>query len=285
MPRHDLQFRRTWPSYAVSFGVLVVSLVFAPIVPFDEPWPASLMIALVALLLLVWIPMINWVVRKRQGIAWSVRDLPSDAEADTRIARLALWNSGFFAIRNQSGANDDLIVLCIECRDPAATIVDITAVPTPAAPVPFEIRFSPDHRRAELTTHEIAVRRGALFTIEHTGAHGSDLMVTGTRAGTTVTFFPPDNVVTLPTWGTLGKCYSAIAGVLILLGLAAFWIHAGRSELILPLHGVIIGLVLGTISSVVTIVLQTPGSRWQSEHSMMRLIGLPVGLERFFENG
>ncbi|HEX7103300.1 MAG TPA: hypothetical protein VF201_11700, partial [Nitrolancea sp.] len=193
------QFKRTWRSYAVFFGTVVVGLAFSPIIPFDKPWPASLMIALFSLLLLIWIPMINWIVRKRQGIAWSVRDLPDGADTITQTARLALWNSGFSTIRNQSGANNDLIVLCIECRDPAAAIVDITAVPTPAAPVPFDIRFSPNHRQAELTTHEIAVRRGALFTIEHTCARGSDLMVTGMRAGTTVTFFPPDNVVTLPT--------------------------------------------------------------------------------------
>jgi hypothetical protein len=285
MHRQYSQFKRTWRSYTVGFSIVVVGLAFSPIIPFDEPWPASVMIALFALLLLVWIPMISWVVRKRQGVAWSVRELPDGAGTTTQIARLALWNSGFFAIRNQSGANDGLIVLCIECRDPAATIVDITAIPTPAESTRFGIRLSPGQRRAELATHEIAIRRGALFTIEHTGAHGSGLVVTGTRAGTNVTFFPPDNVVTLPTWDTVGKCFSAIPGVLILLGLAAFWIHAGRSELILPLHGVIVGLVLGTISGVITIVLQIRGSRGQAEHSIMKLVGLPVGLERFFENG
>jgi hypothetical protein len=48
---------------------------------------------------------------------------------------------------------------------------------------------------------------------------------------------------------------------------------------------VIVGLVLGTISGVITIVLQIRGSRGQAEHSIMKLVGLPVGLERFFENG
>jgi hypothetical protein len=275
------QFRRTWPSYAVFFGTLVVSLAFAPIIPFDKPWPTSLIIALLALLLLIWIPMINWVVRQRQGIAWSIRDLPSDADAGTRIARLALWNRGFRAVRNRSGANNDPIVLRIEGRDPTTTIVAISVDPTQAEPVRFDIRVSPDHRRAELTTREIAVRRGAVFTIEHTGAHASDLTMTGD----TVTYFSPDDVVTIPTWNSLLKRPSAIVGVLILLGLTAFWIHGGRSELIVPLNGVILGLVVGTISSIVIILLQTPGSRWQSEHSMMRLIGLPVGYERFFENG
>ena len=281
MPRHDLQFRRTWSSYVVFFGILVVSLPLAPIIPFDDPWPASLMIALVALLLLVWIPMINWVVRKRQGIAWSVRDLPTDAEATTRTARLALWNSGFQAIRNRSGANNDPIVLHIEGRDPATMIVGITAVPTPAEPIHFEIHLSLDNRQAELTTSEIPIRCGAIFTIEHTGAHGSGLDLWGNR----VTYFPPDDVFTIPTWSNLVKYPSAILGLFILLGLTAFWIHAGRSELMVPLHGAILGLVVGTISSVITIVLQTPGSRWQSEHSMMRLVGLPVGYERFFEDG
>jgi hypothetical protein len=264
-------------------GILAAPFLFNGF-PFAEPWPFSLTIALIALLMLIWIPMINWLVHGRRGFAWSVRELSSAADPATRAARLAIWNNGYFAILNRPGAGNDRIRLRIEIHEPDARIVSITTVPTTPEPISFNIYLSQDHRWAELSTTEMPVRRGTLLTIVYTGAPGDVPQVASELDGLTITYFSPGMLITIPTWNVLRKRPSANLGVLILIGLATFLIHEGQTALILALHSAISGLVLGTIGGLVTIVERTRANR-RSRRPHRNYSGLPVGLERFFENG
>jgi hypothetical protein len=278
------KFSLPWPVHVATFGITLIGIVFFHTFPFEEPWPLSLVIALVALALLAWIPMINWVIQNRQGVAWSVRNLSNIDHGTTQTVRLAIWNYGFRTLRVRPGSDSALLVLRIEGLDPETEILEVTLVQTAAEPIPFQIQMSADGRRAELSTDEIAVRKGAVFNVMHTGARSMDIDVSANLENATLAFFLPSAIVTLPTWGESVKRPSVVLGVLILLALTLFWLHVGHFPLTLVFHSMIAGLVSGTFSAFVLLILHgatgSHGSRY-----FPRYVGLPVGLERFFENG
>lgn len=278
------KFSLPWPAHVATVVAILLSMVLFHAVPIGNPWPLSLVIAVVALVLLAWIPMIDRVVRNRQGVAWSVRSLPGSGQAATRTARVAIWNYGFRTYRNRTGPGSDQFILTIVGLEPETKILDIAVVQTALEPIPFQIRFRADRHQAELSTHEIAIRKGAVFNVVHTGTRSTDLDISGDLAGVPPTYFSPSAIVTLPTANQLVTRPSVVLGVFILLALTVFWIHVGHFPLTLAFHAMITGLVVGTFGSFVTLILQGVTGGRGSRH-FPSYVGLPVGLERFFEDG
>jgi hypothetical protein len=275
---------RPWSTYILTFLVGGITIALSQMPRLSGPWPLSLVIALVALALLAWIPMIDWVVRNRQGVAWSVRGLSNVDHAAPRTARVAIWNRGSRAIRNRFGTGDAPFILRIDGHDSETTILDVALVQTTAESIPFQIRIREDRHHAELSTHEIAVRQGAVFNVVHTGARSTDLDVSSNLDNTALAFYRPNNIFTMPTTSQLVKMPSVVLGVFILLALTIFWLHVGHFPLALEVHGVIIYTVFAAIANTILLKIYLLTGRWGSRY-FPKYVALPVGLEHFFENG
>jgi len=255
---------------------------------FNNPWLLSVKIAVVTLLLVAWIPLIEWRLRQRRGIAWSVHEIsvfeddePSipdralESESPSVTAALAIWNRGASPERSD-------LTLSIEGTDPETRFLDLWVAQSNLSE-PIQQRPVASGHRVDLQIPELGKHQGMVIHVRHTGEKSTDLHVVGNvdRAG--LHFFGPDLVVSSPL-----SFRESWRQPIWLLTLAIFVIIAvsfrlGHYPLSPLIHSIFTTFVVVTIFCNVVLSLQNRSGSYG-----LRLfpyyVPLPRGLERFFEN-